>query len=334
MPAQLRPRCVAVTGARGFVGSAIVSACHRAGLEVIAIDRRPIGNAAMGSFRQADISVREEAVRAFEGVDCVVHAAGLAHQFRGAVDSRRFHEVNAIGTETAARASLDAGVRHFVLISSVAVYGSGRPEICTEDVECLPSGPYATSKLLSERLAHEALAGSSLRLTILRPATVFGEGDPGNIARLVAMIDRGWFLWIGGGENRKSLVHRDDLARACVQVVSSPTVQLGPFNVTGGTHTMLDIVSALAAALGRPVPNWHISPRVAMSIARTTDRLLGVLGLSAGANRLLERWLGNDAYDGSRFGAAYGFVAEVSLCEGLEREVRWYRDNRGTSVPN
>ena len=57
-----------------------------------------------------------------------------------------------------------------------------------------------------------------MALTILRLATLYGEGDPGNVGRLMRTLDRGRFLWIGDGSNRESLLYRGDAARACMAV--------------------------------------------------------------------------------------------------------------------
>ena len=61
-----------------------------------------------------------------------------------------------------------------------------------------------------------------MALTILRLATLYGEGDPGNVGRLMRKLDRGRFLWIGDGSNRKSLLYKGDAARACMAVAERP----------------------------------------------------------------------------------------------------------------
>ena len=93
------------------------------------------------------------------------------------------------------------------------------------------------TKVLDGVLAHldeldEAIQAASPRweisrmphvdLTILRMATLYGEGDPGNVARLMRAIDLGRFIWIGNGMNRKSLLHKEDAARASLEVAKTP----------------------------------------------------------------------------------------------------------------
>ena len=67
-----------------------------------------------------------------------------------------------------------------------------------------------------------------MALTILRLATLYGEGDPGNVGRLMRTLDRGRFLWIGDGSNRKSLLYRGDAANACMAVAERLSLPFSP----------------------------------------------------------------------------------------------------------
>ena len=71
-----------------------------------------------------------------------------------------------------------------------------------------------------------------MALTILRLATLYGEGDPGNVGRLIRTLDRGRFLWIGDGSNRESLLYKGDAARACMAVAERPASGINIYNVS------------------------------------------------------------------------------------------------------
>ena len=94
----------------------------------------------------------------------------------------------------------------FYLISSVAVYGyknndaaDGNMKKITEDEACFPKGEYAISRLKAEELAVKICRENDIALTILRLATVIGEGDRGNVSRLIEAIDKKRFVMIGKG---------------------------------------------------------------------------------------------------------------------------------------
>ncbi len=174
-----------------------------------------------------------------KGLTCVIHAAGLAHVFDSArTGNAPFHSVNVAGTVNMLQAAVRAGVGHFILISSVSVYGPFTEGSWNEDAPCKPAGPYASSKYEAEIQARDIAVKTGISLTILRLATLYGEQDPGNVGRLVRLLDRGRFMWIGTGANRKSLLYKEDAARACVRAASRPASGIGTYNVSAPPCTM------------------------------------------------------------------------------------------------
>lgn len=326
-----RPR-VLVTGASGFIGSGVVGRLASEGIQVVASGRSTGRVDGEVQFIASDVTRPETLSSVVKGVDVVVHAAGLAHQFGKDPASLPFANVNVDGTANTARAAVDAGVKQFVLISSVAVYGPHAAIMCDEDAPCRPVEPYSVSKYESEKRAIEILRDSGTGLTILRVATAYGEGDPGNLIRLIRAIDRGRFIWLGKGENRKSLIHRDDVAGACLLAVRKALSGVNIYNVTGGTHQMSEIVNAIASALRRRVPEWRIPNSAAESGANLLRQMSGGKGTPGRIARTIEKWLDDDAYDGGKFNRTIGFQPAVRLQDGMQREVEWYR-GKGVGGP-
>lgn len=313
-----------ITGANGFLGSEIVrQAVVFANLQIFACDKTAASNPPNIDYRCADILNLPSLNNALRGVSCVIHAAGLAHIFdKTKAANAPFKSVNEIGTANTVQAAADNGLRHFVLISSVSVYGGSRNG-GAEDSGCYPQGPYAESKYQAEQRAIEIAEASGMALTILRLATVYGEGDPGNVARLMRSIDHERFIWIGNGLNRKSLLHREDVAQACLAVIQSPASAVMVYNVSAPPCTMREVVESLAGALGKRIPSFGIPA----SMVRGISGLLSGLPISRlqtlGATT--QKWLADDVYDGLKFAQAFNFQTQVNLTEGLRREVAWYR---------
>lgn len=257
-------------------------------------------------------------------VDCVCHVAGLAHVFKeSALSGESFFRVNVTGTENVAHSAARAGVKLFVFISSVSVYGGDTKER-DERAPCRPEGPYAESKRRAEETLIEFCGRNGMDLTILRLATLFGEGDPGNIARLIRFIDSGKFFWIGSGLNRKSLIHRDDAGRACVAAIRNPMPGTNIYNVSGPPYTMREIVETIAARLGRKAPRVRIPAGLALTVSKAAALLKGERLLRA--NKTMLKWLSDDVYIADLFNGTYSFQPNVGLDEGIRREVAWYRD--------
>lgn len=313
---------ILVTGANGFLGSEIIHQTNQIGLQVRATDQQDRSRHPEIDYFQADILNPSSLVFTMDGVESVIHAAGLAHVFdktKAAVAA--FKAINEIGTANVARVAAEAGAKHLVLISSVSVYG-GISSSNDEDTACWPEGPYAESKWQAEQRATEIAQATGLNLTILRLATLYGEGDPGNVARLMRTIDRGRFVWVGNGSNYKSLIHREDAARACIAALQAAQPGINIYNVSTPPCTMREVVAGLAAALGRRLPRWHIPASLALGLTR---RMHGS-GWPASLSATIEKWLADDVYDARKFERTFNFQTQVSLVEGLRREVAWYRE--------
>lgn len=316
------PRKLLVTGGSGFLGSAVVNLACKAGWKVRVLDRNPRGQVNGIELFLGEVSDRKLLRTACEGVSAVVHAAGLAHLFGpAAADSARFNAANETGTANVVDAALERGVQHVVLVSSVSVYGGYPSDQCDETVVCHPQGPYAESKWRGEIAANERMRAGNGSLTILRFATIYGEGDRGNVAKLIRLLDGGHFVWPGSGLNQKSLIYKEDAARACLQALDFPVMGLGIFNVSSQPATMREIASAICGALDRPVPRLEIPLPLVTTIADLSRRI----GDPGQLSERLQKFINDDVYDGSKFESQFKFRPEVSLMEGIRREVAWLR---------
>lgn len=323
---------VLVTGATGFVGSIVARECVKAGMRVTTTGRADLAPAQrLPNYFKADVSRPESFTDKLADVECVVHAAGLAHQFGASAKTAPFMAVNAEGAENVALCAARAGVKHFILLSSVSVYGwldsppSAHTAVCDETMPCRPRDLYAQSKLEGERRVIEVARRAQMPLTILRLATVYGEGDGGNVARLIRAIERQRFVWIGRGENRKSLIYNQDAARACVRVIQAGATGIDIYNVVGMAHTMREVVEEIARALNLRTPQWHVPSRLALRGARLAAALTPNGSRFRELSDTLKKWLADDVYDGGKFNQRYDFHARIELSEGIRREVAWHR---------
>lgn len=317
---------VLITGACGFLGSVLVVQAAEKGMHVIATDRTVLPKSNLYEFIAADILDPMSLSRVFHGVDCVCHVAGLAHIFNSPhLHQDSFYEINVVGTENIVRAAIYANVKNFVFISSVSVYG-GVAKGKDEDSECHPQGPYAESKWQAERLLIDICTKEKVNLTILRLTTLYGEEDPGNVGRLIRLIDRGRFVWIGRGENLKSLLYREDAARACVSVLMSKQPGIHIYNLTSDECKMSYIVQQISSLLEKPIPSWHIPKSLVLTVAKFTQSLSFNHAKVSSLYRTLQKWVADDYYNADKFCRNFDFHPNVEFEEGIRREVTWYRN--------
>lgn len=329
MASQNSAPVILVTGASGFLGGKIAEQLGSVNCRLRTTGRRMSPPSDLPNYTALELSDETGFSRLSEGVDVVIHAAGLAHQHHAAPSQTgAFVRINSAGTGVAARAAAAAGCQRFVLVSSVAVYGSGWPPK-TEAARCSPACPYAQSKLEAERIAAEIAGSAGMELIILRMATLYGENDPGNVGRVLKAVDRGRFLWVGRGENCKSLVHVEDAASACViAACHSGRLISTIYNVAAEPCDMNAIVATLATALERKTPSVYF-PAAPLRMAATLATYIPALSRRAQHLRsTLEKWLSHDVYDATLFRHSFGWQPRVSLAGGLSRQVARYRETQ------
>ena len=155
--------------------------------------------------------------RSFAGFDAVFHVAGIAHIKETAENADLYYRVNRdLAVETARKAKND-GVRQFVFLSSMSVYGMEEGCITRETVP-VPKSNYGKSKLQAEE-GLVALRSSGFAVAILRPPMVYGEGCKGNYQSLVKFAKKMPFF--PAYSNKRSMLHIDGLSEAARDIVES-----------------------------------------------------------------------------------------------------------------
>ncbi len=243
-----------VTGATGFVGRAFCRRLRAEGWRVIALARRPES----GEWDRAlafDLAGGGDAPEFGEPVDTVFHLAAKAHALAETpAEAADYGRINTEGTVRLLAAAGRSGVRAFVFVSTVKVFGEAqqRPERgLAENDEPQPDTPYGRSKLAAE----EAVlgAGAVPQRVVLRPALMYGQGIKGNLQRLWKATAASRFPPLPETGMRRSLLHRDDLGSALLLAATHPAAAGRVFHATDGRPlSARGVLEAVRAAQGRP----------------------------------------------------------------------------------
>jgi nucleoside-diphosphate-sugar epimerase len=288
----------AITGASGFLGRAL-----RADLQASGIACRGL---ARGGDAEIAGDVRDAAaVRALvRGASVVVHLAAYVHQSaRGADAARECWSVNVDGMQTLLDAVAAESPNAFVIFVSTAnVYGPSEAAR-DESAPCRPETPYGRSKLEAERRLLARVAGGWLRGCVLRPATIFGPGAPGNLAKLARMARSGWAVEVAYGAQRKSVVPVSHVAGAIRAVADHQSECNGEvINVAGEILTIHEILAAFGPRM-ISIPRWLVAPVAAIV-------------------PLLRTYMTNAEFRGDKLGRLTGFRSPESVAEALGRVAR------------
>ena len=263
--------------------------------------------------------------RHMEGCDAVVHTAALV-SLRG--DARRFWEVNVLGTRSALDAARAAGVRRFVHISSVVVFGYEFPDGADERHPVRTTGsPYVDTKVAGEQVVLAAHAAGEIECTVVRPGDVYGPRGPQWTILPVELLRAGRLALPARGRGVFSPVFIDNLVEGILSAARSDAAAGQVFTLTDGRGvTTRDYFGRYAAMLGkRPppgVPNALALP--ASWLIHHGNRLAGTANeLNPDAIRYLSR-TGTYSIEKAREWLAYS--PAVDLDEGFERTERWLRE--------
>lgn len=304
-----------ITGANGFVGSALMARLQAEGLWPLGTCRGP--SLDEGCVSAPPLEAGGDWSDLLTGVDTVVHTAARVHVMRDTSSNPldAFRAVNVTGSSNIARQAASAGVRRFVFISSVKVNGEetlhARPFAAGDDPA--PEDAYGISKAEAEAGLKAISAKTGMELVIIRPPLVYGLGVKGNFAAMMRAVARGLPLPFGAVlDNRRSLVGLDNLVDLIVTCIDHPAAANQTFMVSDGEDLSTgDLLRRLGAAMGKPARLLNIPPA-----------LLGAAAAMIGKRDVAQRLLGNLQMDISHTCKTLGWKPPVSVDEGLRRAVQ------------
>ena len=259
---------IAITGATGFVGGAVLAEALAQGHQVRALARRAQSPRAGVEWISGDLSDTDALIALVTGADAVVHVAGLTNT----PDPRAFEAANVTGTGNVIAAMAQAGVRRLVFVSSLA---AREPKLSA----------YGASKARAETLVEASGGSGGLDWTIVRPPGVYGPRDT-DYLEMFRTAKWGFVPLPPGGAS--SIIHADDLARLLVRL-AGPTASLledtasrkatfkkiyEPDDGREGGWSHKELAQAIGRAMGRSTVLAPHLPRPVLDAAAAADRLL------------------------------------------------------------
>lgn len=248
---------ILITGASGFIGRAVTTTFAGYGYALRAAARsepQPPFGAGVEVIIHPDFTPQVGWHAALDGIDVVIHLAGIAHAGSGILPEH-YDRVNRLATEQAANAAAQAGVRRFVFVSSIrAQCGPAAETVLTEGSPPQPTDVYGRSKLAAEA----AVRASGVPFTILRPVLLYGPCAKGNWAALSRVAKSRWPLPMKQFTNRRSLLGIDNFVSALDFVMSAPDTAGGTYVVAdpGVPLSIAELIATLRKAQGRQPQLW------------------------------------------------------------------------------
>lgn len=320
---------VLVTGGTGFTGKALVRRLLDLGHEVVALDYKEGlrtqelrdwgAQVILGSVTDRDV-VR----RAMEGVEVVHHVAAAFREMN--VPDSYYWEVNVGGTRNVLEAAFDQGVRKLVYCSTCGVHGNIDHPPGGEDAPIQPADYYQRTKYEAEPIVlgfHER----GLPSVILRPAAIYGPGDPERFLMIYRRVARGTFPMFGNGRTCYHPLYIDNLVDAFVLAMRDGTGDGEAYLIADEEYVEIeDLIRRVARALDVDVkiPHYPVWPVVAAG--HVVEKVCRPLGVTPPIfPRRVDWYRQNRAFRIDKAKRDLGYQPTVGLDEGLRRTAEWYR---------
>lgn len=304
---------IALTGGSGFVGRHVIDALSGDGFELRAL-RNTAPLPRHDTLEIIDGSLEDNAAlaRLVDGADCIIHIGGLV-KARGEGD---FDAINARATRDLARLGREAGVKRFLLISSLA---ARRPQISA----------YAASKKKAETSLMDE-AGREMGWDVIRPPAIYGPGDK-QVLSLFRILKKGVALMPGGEDARFSLIHVADLARAIRVWAESGKATQSVYELDDGCpggHGWREVMGRAAGAIGTG-PRFIAPPRGLLlayaGCATAWGRVTGqapFITMDKVRELSFKDWVCED----TGFGKSFDWAPQTGFEKGVDQTIAWYKE--------
>ncbi|HKN04875.1 MAG TPA: NAD-dependent epimerase/dehydratase family protein [Buttiauxella sp.] len=311
---------ILVTGATGFVGSQLHKELKAKQYDVLGTSRRPV-KVESDLVNIGDISQHTDWSATLVGCDVVVHTAGRAHMMKDLADDKlaEFRRVNRDATLKLAHDAQAAGVKHFIFISSIGVNGNTTiNEPFTETSTPKPTSDYAISKLEAEIALTNEFNNTSMAITIIRPALICGENAPGNIRRLLRLVESGIPLPFKGVKNKRGMVSLKSIVSFIIACIENPLSKNELFLLADiEKPTTEEIVRSFAEGMNRPARIvWF--PTFMLKVGLKT----------IGKENIYEQLFGSLDIDASKASNLLNWQSPVSIYETMKQTAEYYKGEK------
>ena len=317
---SLNEKKILVTGATGFIGKHLVAYLLDADCQIRLLIREK-KTIQFDSDLKIEVSIGdlkdgESLMRACEGVDVIIHLAGLAHVNN--VNNSLLKEINVNGTKMLISAAVKKKVSRFILISSSLA--------SRQELKAHSDTSYGQTKFKAEQALLDAHLAGNIDGVMLRPVNVYGKGMKGNIGSLISLIKRGMMPPLPRLDTRISLVGVDDVSQAIVLAISSEKASGNIYSLTDGKEYLIsDIEQEIYRAVGRKMPSWR-TPRLLLYLGTNaigfSMKVLNQLGIrvpifSGISSRTYKNLISENVFDNSQACEELGFRPTTTFFSSL-----------------
>jgi len=321
---------ILVTGGTGFTGTHLARRLLREGHDVVVVDNQPgLFSAELqqlgATILIGSVADRGLMARAAKGCGLVFHLAAAFRKVN--LPRAEYRRTNVEGTRVVLEAAAQHGAQKVVYCSTCGVHGDVKQWPADESAPIAPADLYQATKYEGELVVGE-FARRGLPAVILRPAAIYGPGDPERFLMLFRRVQTGRFAMFGDGRVHYHPLYVDNLVDAFVLAAASPRRNGEAYLIADEHHCTLDeLVTAIGQALGVAVEIRHYPFAPLWVAAVACEALFKVLPAEPPLFRRRVDWFRqNRAFHIGKARRELGYAPRVALRDGLAATARWYRE--------
>ncbi|NKB76820.1 MAG: NAD-dependent epimerase/dehydratase family protein [Gammaproteobacteria bacterium] len=326
-----RGKTVLVTGATGFTGQVLAKKLVAAGANVRAIARK---SSVLGDLEPLDIQWYRGDVfdpgiidQAVDGVHYIFHLAAAFREVKSSTEGYRL--VHVTSTELLAKAVIGKQeFECFVHVSTVGVHGHIEVDRADEDYRFAPGDDYQNTKLEGELWLRDFAKENNIPFSVVRPAPIMGPGDM-RLLKMFRMVNKGFFLMLGGGKGMYHLVHVDDLTNVMLLSGITPEARSEVFIAAGDEPLgMVEIAKIIAEKIGKKVRIIRLPITPFYAAAYLCERILPPLGIQPPIyRRRVDFYTKDRQFDNSKSRKLLNYEFKYTNELGIEETANWYKKN-------
>jgi nucleoside-diphosphate-sugar epimerase len=304
-----------------FLTEKLISLGH----SIVGLDLEKTGIGSGDSFTRINGDIRDKAAmrEAVRGVDMIIHLAAKHHDF--GISEQEYFDVNEGGMRNILECATEAGVKKFIFFSSVAIYGAQKTPPA-EETAPVNASPYGRSKYAAERLLKDWAGENPERQSVaIRPAVVFGPYNYANMYSLIKQIHERKFIFVGSGDNIKSVAYVENLVEAVVFLMERLRPGIDYFNYVDEPQMRIkETVNTIVTLENVKLPKVRLPVALAVLLTYPFDILEKITGKRFPiTSKRITKFSTETNFNASKI-RAKGFKQPITLQEGFRRTIEWY----------
>ncbi len=320
---------ILVTGGTGFTGKALVKRLLDEGHHVVALDykeglkteelREWGAEVVIGS-----VTDREIVEKCMEDVEIVFHLAAAFRELN--VPKSYYKEVNVGGTKNVVDVAYKYGVKKFIYCSTCGVHGNIDNPPGGEDAPIQPADYYQQTKYEAEPIVNEYFK-KGLKTVILRPAAIYGPGDPERFYMIFKRVAKGWFPMFGRGKTYYHPLYIDNLIDAFLLSMEEGKGDGEAYLIADEEYVEIkDLVQRVGKALGIDVKIIHLPLTPLVITGYVMEAVCKPFKITPPIfPRRVDWYRQNRAFKIEKAKKELGYKPKIGLDEGLKRTAEWYK---------